>query len=82
MLLSAEIAEQIIARELAWVMPVLKSITLDASTMTGTHDTHLTIHYNGKRVRYQVIHADYNADRTEVIFQLRLERILNEGNPE
>lgn len=79
MFLPSEVAEQIIARELPWAMPVLKSITLDASKMAGVHDTHLTIHYDGKRVRYQ---ADYNNDRTEVTFHLRVDRILNEGDPE
>lgn len=81
-LFNPELIRRIIEREQLWVMPVIKSITLDASSMVGVHDSHLTFDYDGKRVRYQVIHADYNQDRTEVTFQLRLDRILNEGDPE
>lgn len=81
-LFDADAARRLLEREQPWVMPVIKSVTLDASSMTGVHDSHLTFNYDGKRVRYQVIHTDYNQDRTQVTFQLRLDRILNEGDPE
>lgn len=81
-LFNSELARQIIECEQPWAMSVIKSITLNASSLTGVHNSHLTLDYDGKRVRYQVIHADYNQDRTEVTFQLRLDRILNEGDPE
>lgn len=81
-LFDADAARRLLEREQPWAMPVIKSVTLDVSLMTGVHDSHLIFNYDGKRVRYQVIHADYNQDQTQVTLRLRLDRVLNESDPE